>query len=186
MSKAPAIETARLLLRPWRDADLDPWAAMNADARVMEFFPEAYSREKSDDSAARMRARLENDGFGWWIAETKDDGAFAGTLALQTIPFEAHFTPALEVGWRLPVAAWGKGLATEGGAALIAYAFEHLGYEELVSMTAALNLRSQRVMQRLGMTHDPQDDFEHPWLEAGHPLRPHVLYRLRKTAAPRS
>jgi len=180
MSNAPTIETARLLLRPWRDADVDAWSAMNADPRVMEFFPSAYSREESEEVATRLRKRLDDAGRGWWIVEMKDGGAFAGTIALQSVPFDAHFTPALEVGWRLPFAAWGKGIATEGGGAAIAFAFEQLGYDELVSMTARLNVRSQRVMERLGMTHDPRDDFEHPRIDPGHRLRPHVLYRIRR------
>jgi len=150
---------------------------MNADARVMEFFPNVYTRAEADETAGRIRERLETNGFGWWIAETKDDAGFAGVIALQMVPFEAAFTPALEVGWRLPVAYWGKGLATEGATAAIAFAREHLGHDEIVAMTAEINLRSRRVMERLGMTHDAADDFDHPRLAEGHRLRRHVLYR---------
>lgn len=152
---------------------------MNADPRVMEFFPSAFTRNEADEVAARLRERLETNGFGWWVAETKEDGSFAGVIALQMVPFEAAFTPALEVGWRLPVSAWGKGFATEGGAAALRFARERLGYDEVVAMTAAINVRSRRVMERLGMTYDPADDFAHPRLEEGHRLRPHVLYRSR-------
>lgn len=178
MVEVPVIETARLRLREWRDADIEPWVAMNADPRVMEFFPQTYDRPQSEEVARRLRGLLESNGFGWWIAETKDDGVFHGAIALQMVPFDARFTPALEVGWRLPVASWGNGFATEGGAAAIRFARERLGYDEVVAMTASINLRSRRVMERLGMTHDPNDDFDHPRLEEGHPLRPHVLYRI--------
>jgi ribosomal-protein-alanine N-acetyltransferase len=173
--------TERLILRPWRDADIEPWVAMGADPRVMEFFPSLSTREQAEASAARMRAALERDGYGWWVAEHKPDGDFAGVIALMEVPFEAHFTPATEIGWRLRPEYWGRGLATEGARAALAFAFEQLGRAEIVAMTARLNLRSQRVMQRLGMTHDPVDDFDHPLIEAGHPIRPHVLYRVRRS-----
>lgn len=123
---------------------------------------------------------MDKTGYGWWIAEIKDGNRFAGCVGLQDVPFEAHFTPALEVGWRLCVDAWGFGYATEGGRALLDYAFGDLNRSEVVSMTAAINIRSRRVMERLGMSYDPRDDFEHPRLEQGHRLRPHVLYRLRE------
>jgi RimJ/RimL family protein N-acetyltransferase len=173
------IETERLILRPWRDEDVAAWAAMNADPRVMEFFPNTYTEEYATEMAAYLRGRLEQDGYGWWVAQIKG-GGFAGNLALQKVPFDAHFTPAMEIGWRLPFDAWGHGYATEGARALLDFAFEELRCDEIVAMTAALNLRSQRVMERLGMTRDPADDFEHPRLEQGHRLRPHVLYRIRR------
>lgn len=176
---APVIETERLILRPWRDEDVPHWVAMNADPRVMEFFPSTYGEEQARETAAYLRARLEADGYGWWIAEIKDGRRFAGCLAVQKVPFEAHFTPAFEIGWRLPVDAWGHGYATEGARALLDCSFSRLGCDEVVAMTAALNERSQRVMQRLGMTRDAADDFDHPRLEEGHRLRPHVLYRIR-------
>jgi RimJ/RimL family protein N-acetyltransferase len=177
---APAIETERLILRPWRDEDLEAWVTMNADPRVMEFFPSVYTRERALESAAFLREYMQNKRFGWWIAEIKRGAPFAGCIALQEVPFEAHFTPALEVGWRLCVDAWGHGYATEGARALLDYAFEELQRSEVVAMTAAINVRSRRVMERLNMSYDPSDDFEHPRLEAGHRLRPHVLYRIRK------
>lgn len=181
MPDAPLIETPRLLLRGWCDADIEAWADMNADPRVMEFFVRTYERDESRADGVRLRARLEADGFGWWIVERKDDGTFAGVIALQQVPYPP-VAPAVEVGWRLPVSAWGQGFASEGGAAALRYAFDRLKFEEVVSMTATLNLRSQRVMERLGMTHDPADDFEHPRIEEGHPLRHHVLYRIRREA----
>jgi RimJ/RimL family protein N-acetyltransferase len=177
---APTLETDRLIVRPWREADVEHWVAMNADVRVMEFFPSVPDRAQSEESAARLRARLDADGFGWWIIAAKSDGAFAGAIALQNVPFTAHFTPAIEIGWRLPYERWGNGYATEAARAVLDLAFGELGLAEVVAMTAALNLRSQRVMQRLGMTRDLRDDFEHERIEPGHRLRPHVLYRLRR------
>lgn len=180
---APIIETERLVLRPWRDEDIEPWAAMNADPRVMEFFPNTYTQEYASEMAAYLRARLEKDGYGWWVAEIKNGKRFAGNLALQYVPFEAHFTPALEIGWRLAFDAWGHGYATEGARALLDFAFKDLQCAQIVAMTAALNVRSQRVMQRLGMTHAAADDFEHPRLQPCHRLRPHVLYRIERPGA---
>jgi RimJ/RimL family protein N-acetyltransferase len=181
MPSAPTIETKRLRLRPWRDEDVQPWAEMHADARFNEFFAHADDHALSIARAARLRARLDRDGFGWWIVEPKAGGGFAGVIALLDVPTELHFTPALEVGWLLPLASWGKGYATEGGAAAIRFAFERLHREEVVAMTAALNARSQRVMQRLGMSRDVRDDFDHPDVEVGHRLRPHVLFRIRRS-----
>lgn len=175
---APTLETPRLLLRPWRDDDIPHWVAMHADPRVMEFFPSTYSEEYAKEVAAQLRTQLERHGFGWWIAEIKQSRRFAGTIALQNVPFQAHFTPASEIGWRLPHEAWGHGYATEGARAVLEFAFTQLACDEIVSMTAEINVRSQRVMERLGMTHDPADDFDHPRLEDGDRLKRHVLYRL--------
>lgn len=166
------------MLREWQDGDNEAWFAMNADPRVMEFFPHPYHREQADEVAARLRAQLDRDGYGWWVAEIKRGSPFAGVVALQDVPFQAAFTPAKEIGWRFAHAFWGRGYATEAAAAALSFAFDELGWSEVVAMTAALNVRSQRVMQRLGMTHDPADDFDHPRIAQGHPLRPHVLYRV--------
>lgn len=173
------LETPRLILRSWRDADIDPWVEMSADPRVMEYFPSAYTRAQSEASAAKMRVRLESDGYGWWPIEVKGGAPFAGVIVLQEIPFEAHFTPAMEVGWWLAHEHWGHGYATEGARAALDFAFGELKRPEIVAITTPVNQRSQRVMQRLGMTRDPNDDFEHPWIDQRHPLRTHVLYRLR-------
>jgi RimJ/RimL family protein N-acetyltransferase len=175
----PTLQTERLILRPWRDEDLAAWAEMSADPRVMEFFPSALTRAEAEETAARMRERLSSEGFGWWALEVKGGASFVGVIALQMVPFEAAFTPAMEVGWRLAFEHWGHGFATEGAAAALRFAFESLGQREVVAMTAAINLRSQRVMERLDMTHDAVDDFDHPRLDTGHPLRRHVLYRLK-------
>jgi RimJ/RimL family protein N-acetyltransferase len=172
------IETARLLLRPWRDSDVEPWGQMNADPRVAEFFPRIYTREVSESTAQRLRADLDNRGYGWWVVEVRGGSAFAGVVALQEVPFLAHFTPAREIGWRFTPECWGRGYATEAALAALGFAFNRLGWNEVVAMTAVPNLRSQRVMARLGMTRDSGGDFDHPRIEEGHPLRRHVLYRI--------
>lgn len=176
-AKLPLIETPRMLLRGWTAEDIHAWAGMNADPRVMEFFPSTVERERSLESGALLREELERDGYGWFVAEVKGVTPFAGVIALQPVPWEAPFTPAYEVGWRFVPEAWGHGYATEGAAAALEYGFNDLGWNEILAFTAEINVRSQRVMQRLGMTHDPADDFDHPRLPQGHRLRRHVLYR---------
>lgn len=172
------IETARLLLRPWRDSDVEPWVQMNADPRVAEFFPRIYTRELSESTAQRLRADLDSRGYGWWVVEVRDGAAFAGVVALQEVPFPSHFTPAREIGWRFVPERWGHGYATEAARAALGFAFNRLGWKEVVALTAVSNIRSQRVMERLGMTRDAGGDFDHPRIEEGHPLRHHVLYRI--------
>ncbi|HZM73189.1 MAG TPA: GNAT family N-acetyltransferase [Candidatus Polarisedimenticolia bacterium] len=178
----PTIETERLRLRAFRDGDREPFAELNADREVMELFPAVLSRRESDAFLDRILRRWDEDGHGLWAIELKTDGAFFGFAGLATHRFEAHFMPAVEVGWRLARHAWGFGYATEAGAAALRYGFETLGLEEIVSFTTVANARSRRVMERLGMTRDPADDFDHPNLPVGHPIRPHVLYRLPKAA----
>ncbi len=173
----PTIETPRLLLRSWNDDDVRAWAQMNADPRVMEYFPGTQQPQRSMQAASVLREELERAGYGWFVAEVKGRIPFAGAIALQPVPFEAPFTPANEIGWRFVAHAWGNGYATEAAAAALHYAFDRLGWTQVVAMTAEINLRSRRVMERLGMTHDPNDDFDHPRLERGHRLRRHVLYR---------
>lgn len=155
---------------------------MSADSDVMAFFPSTYDRAQAESMAARMRERLEANGYGWWALDIKDVAPFAGVICLQDVPFEAHFTPALEVGWRLARPYWGRGYATEGARAALAFAFDALERDEVVAMTAAINLRSQRVMQQLEMTRDARDDFAHPRLEPGDRLSRHVLYRLSSSS----
>jgi RimJ/RimL family protein N-acetyltransferase len=162
---AVTLETERLLIRPWRDADLEPWSAMGADPHVMEFFPSAYDRERAAAVAAHLRESLERDGFGWWIVEIKHRGACRGGMASRA-------------------RALGPRLRDRSPRAVIDFAFEELHHAEVVAFTAAMNVRSQRVMQRLGMTHDPRDDFMLPLLEPGHRLRPHVLYRASRAGGP--
>jgi len=175
------LRTPRLLLRYWREADLEPFAAMNADSEVMRYYPAPLTREESDSLATKARAELETSGWGLWAVE-RDDGSFIGYVGLADRRSTAHVVPAVEVGWRLARENWGRGYATEAARAAVAYGFDEVGLDEIVSFTAVVNLRSRRVMERLGMTHDPGDDFEHPLLPEGHLLRPHVLYRLRRPA----
>jgi RimJ/RimL family protein N-acetyltransferase len=174
------LESQRLLLRRWRKADREPFARMNADTRVMEFFPATLTREESDALVDRIEAHFAEYGFGLWAAELKDGGEFIGYLGLAVPRFQAAFTPCVEIGWRLGQAHWGKGLATEGAGVVVSHAFRVLGLRELVSFTAETNLRSRRVMDRLGMKRDQAEDFDHPSIDEGHRLRRHVLYRLRR------
>jgi RimJ/RimL family protein N-acetyltransferase len=176
----PVIVTERLLLREWRDSDLEDFAAINADPAVMEFFPEPYTGERTRRFVERIRERWTELGYGLWAAERKDTGRFIGYVGLWPATFPAHFTPAVEVGWRLAADQWGHGYGTEGARAALTYGFDTLGLEEIVSFTSALNVRSVRVMERLGMRHDVAGDFEHPNVPQGHPTRAHVLYRIRR------
>ena len=171
------IETERLVLRRWRADDLAPFREMNADPAVMEFYPKPLTAEESDEFAGRIRARFDERGFGLWAVELKSGEPFIGYVGLWTLRYEAPFTPCTEVGWRLAARHWGHGYATEAASASLSYGFGEAGLSEIVSTTAVVNVRSQRVMRRLGMRHDPADDFDHPLLPEGHRLRPHVLYR---------
>lgn len=165
-------------MRGWAPADREPFAAMNADPEVMAHFPAALSRAESDALVDRINDAFARDGFGLWALEVTETGAFIGFTGLITQTFEAHFTPAVEVGWRLTRTAWGHGYAGEAARAALTYGFDHAGLTEIVSMTAVTNTRSQAVMRRIGMTRDPADDFDHPKIAAGSPLRAHVLYRI--------
>ncbi|WP_310738109.1 GNAT family N-acetyltransferase [Microbispora sp. H10949] len=174
------IRTDRLVLRRWREEDKEPFAALNADPVVMEHFPATLTREESDTFVERIEAAFDERGFGLWAVEA--DGVFIGFTGLQVPRFAAHFTPCVEIGWRLARSAWGHGYATEAARASLEHGFGTLGLTEVVSFTAVPNLRSQAVMRRLGMTRDPGEDFDHPVLPEGHPLRRHVLYRARRPA----
>jgi RimJ/RimL family protein N-acetyltransferase len=176
----PEIRTHRLRLRAWRREDREPFAAMCADPRVMEHFPSLQSREESDASIDRIEAHFARYGFGLWALEITGVTPFAGLLGLCHPRFEASFTPCVEIGWRLQVEHWGRGYATEGARAALAFGFETLGLPEIVSMTVPANVRSRRVMEKLGMRRHPGDDFDHPMVQEGHPLRRHVLYRLKQ------
>ncbi len=180
----PELRTPRLRLRPWRDADLPPFADLNADPQVMTFFPAPLTRAESDAAAARIRAHFTEHGFGLWAVEWPGCQDFAGFVGLAVADFPASFTPCVEVGWRLARSAQGRGLATEGARAALAFGFRELGLDEIVSFTAVGNAPSRRVMEKLGMRRDPGEDFEHPRVPAGHALRRHVLYRLPRAAWP--
>jgi RimJ/RimL family protein N-acetyltransferase len=174
------LRTERLLLRRWRDEDRHPFASLNADPRVMEHMPGLLTRAESDAAAARIEEHFAAHGFGLWAVEIPGVAPFAGFVGLSVPRFQAAFTPCVEVGWRLAAAHWGQGYATEGARAALAAAFGELGLEEVVSFTVPGNVASRRVMEKLGMARDPGEDFEHPTLPAGHPLRRHVLYRIRR------
>ncbi len=177
------IRTARLWLRPWRAADREPFAALNADPRVMEFMPKRLTRAESDAFVGRIGAHFLDHGFGLWAVQILGGAKFAGYIGLSVPRFHARFTPCVEVGWRLAAEHWGRGYATEGARAAVVFGFEHLGLQEIVSFTVPANVRSIRVMERIGMTRDPADDFDHPLLPEGHPLRRHVLYRIKQPGA---
>jgi RimJ/RimL family protein N-acetyltransferase len=175
------LRTQRLLLRQWRDEDLEPFAELNADPETMRYFPAPPSREESDALAEHARRHIAEEGWGLWAVEVAGAADFIGFVGLARPSFEEHFTPAVEVGWRLARRHWRRGYATEAGRAALAYGFEELRLNEIVSFTSGLNEPSWRVMERLGMSHDPAGDFDHPRVPVGHPLRPHVLYRLSRT-----
>jgi RimJ/RimL family protein N-acetyltransferase len=177
MKSSPTIDTPRLILRDWRPEDLPAFAAMNADPRVMEFFPKPLDRAESDARVAKIGDHFARHGFGLWAVEVRDVAGFIGFVGLSVPQFEAHFTPCVEVGWRLAFEHWGLGYATEAARAALDFGFQCLALEEIVSFTVPANRRSRAVMERIGMTRNPADDFDHPTLPEGHPLRRHVLYR---------
>jgi RimJ/RimL family protein N-acetyltransferase len=188
MPDVSTLTTERLALRPWRDEDLPRFAALNADPEVMEHLPAPLTRSESDSLAAGIRERMEEDGWGLWAADVLDgdSAGFIGFVGLSRPRFEAHFTPTVEIGWRLSRSAWGRGYATEGARRAADFAFGELGLDELVSMIVPANVRSQEVARRLGMTHDPRDDFDHPLLPVDSILKRHRLFRLRNPLADNS
>jgi RimJ/RimL family protein N-acetyltransferase len=174
--------TPGLWLRQWRASDREPFAALNADPVVMEFLGGCLNRATSDALARKAEAEIARQGWGLWAVELRDSGAFIGFVGLHVPSFEAAFTPCVEIGWRLARDSWGKGFATEAARECVRFAFETLALDELVSFTVPLNRRSRALMERLGMHRDADADFDHPQLPAGHPLRRHVLYRLRRAS----
>jgi 3-dehydroquinate dehydratase/shikimate dehydrogenase len=174
------IRTERLILRPWTEEDFEPFAKMNADPRVLEYFPSVLSRDESDQLARKIKITIEETGWGFWAVSVPEVADFIGFIGLRYDDFPAHFTPAVEIGWRLAFDHWGKGYATEGALAALKYGFETLKLNEIVSFTTEKNLRSRGVMEKIGMHRDPADDFDHPKLSASHPLKRHVLYRIKR------
>jgi ribosomal-protein-alanine N-acetyltransferase len=175
---AVALRTSRLLLRPWRDEDIAAFAEMSADPIVMEYLLPLSERGLSAESwVARKRAHWDEHGFGQWAVELPGEASFIGVVGIETVSYEAHFTPAVEVAWRLARPYWREGYATEAARAALDYGFDKLGLDEIVALTVPANRRSRRVMERLGMTRAPEDDFDHPRVPDG-PLKRHVLYRL--------
>ncbi|HEX5260785.1 MAG TPA: GNAT family N-acetyltransferase [Gaiellales bacterium] len=176
----PELRTPRLLLRGWRASDRPPFAALNADPRVMEHFPAPLDRRESDEFVDRIEQGFAAHGFGLWAVEVPGERDFIGFVGLAVPRFEAHFTPCVEVGWRLAAGAWGQGYASEAAREALRFGFEEAGLGQIVSFTSPVNTRSVAVMQRIGMHRDPADDFEHPALPPGSRLSRHVLYRLER------
>lgn len=171
------LETERLYLRPWKDADVEPFEALNADPRVCEFYPtEGFTRAESLAMIARIRDEMAQYGFGLWAVEVKESGAFIGYTGLKHLRAHHPLAPAVEVGWRLAHSAWGQGYASEAAREALRYGFDELVLPEIVSFTTPVNRRSLAVMQRIGMERAPERDFLHPDVPADHPLHPHVTY----------
>jgi len=169
-------------LRPWHENDWPAFAALNADPRVMEFFPKTLSRDESDAVANRIAGAIESRGFGFWAVSAIGVADIIGFVGLSVPRFTTHFTPCVEIGWRLTFDLWGRGYATEAARAALDFGFGELKQDEIVAFTVPENLRSRRVMERLGMTHSPTDDFDHPNIPEGNCCRRHVLYRLSRAA----
>jgi RimJ/RimL family protein N-acetyltransferase len=180
----PEIETERLLLRRWRDTDREPFGAMCADLRVMEFFPSTQRRDQADAVIDRLNGHTDRHGFGFWALEERSSGEFLGFTGLSHVGFTAPFTPAVEIGWRLAHRFWGMGYAREAALASLGFGFGALKLEQIVSFAAIANLRSRRVMERIGMRHDPGGEFDMPTFPEGHALRRHAFYRIRAEDRP--
>jgi ribosomal-protein-alanine N-acetyltransferase len=178
MSTCVTLSGRRVCLRRWRDEDRDAFAAMNSDARVMEFFPSSLSRAESDAMIDRIEKHFCEHGFGLWAIEVPGGAPFIGFAGLSWARFSAPFTPRVEAGWRLVFEHWGHGYATEAARLALGYGFGTLALSDVVSFTSATNHRSRAVMERLGMRRDPAEDFDYPGMPEGHPLQRHVLYRL--------
>jgi RimJ/RimL family protein N-acetyltransferase len=174
------LHTKRLILRSWLSEDLEPFAEMNADGEVMRYFPAKLTSEESDALGRRIQADIDRQGWGLWAIEEQATKCFLGFTGLAKPNFDAHFTPCVEIGWRLMRQAWGKGFATEAARAAADFAFIEVEVDELVSFTVPNNLRSRAVMERLGMTHNSKDDFDRSDMPEGDPLARHVLYRLKR------
>lgn len=176
--KTHTLTTQRLVLRQWRPEDLDPFWAMGQDSQVMEFLLPYADRTDCDANAARLRDHIDTHGFGFWALEVPGIAPFIGFTGLLNVNDANPFYPAVEIGWRLTRAHWGKGYASEAAEAALAFGFEELNLDEIIAFTVPANIRSQAVMRRIGMTHNPADDFDHPRVPDGSPLKRHVLYRI--------
>ena len=177
MKEILQLESARLILRQWRDSDLPAFADLCADPRVMRYFPETLGRLQSAEVIGRARGHFAELGYGLWALERKDSGQFIGFTGLGQVGFDAPFAPATEISWRLAYEHWGLGFASEAAWTCLACAFDRLGLEEVVAFTAVANASSEKVMQSIGMQRDVEGDFDHPNLP-GHELQRHMLYRI--------
>jgi RimJ/RimL family protein N-acetyltransferase len=180
------LRTSRLRLRRWSPTDREPFAVLNSDPRVMKYFPCTLSRDESDALAGRIEASFDQNGFGLWAVEVQNGAPFVGFVGLAIPRFEAHFTPCVEIGWRVAAEHWNRGYAGEAARAALAFGFETLQLEEIVSFTVPENLPSRRVMEKIGMKRNEADDFDHPLLALEHPLRRHVLYRIARPTPDRN
>jgi RimJ/RimL family protein N-acetyltransferase len=179
MNQITSLETDRLLLRQWKPADREPFAKLNADPKVMEFFPNMLSREASDAFIDRIQALIEKQGWDLWAVEIKNTQQFIGYVGLHVPNYELPFNPCVEVGWRLAYEFWGKGYAPEAASVALKFGFESLNLAEVVSFTTLSNVRSQRVMEKIGMQRSPET-FRHPGVPIDGELREHCLYRLSR------
>ena len=173
------IETERLILREWKDTDILPFYEMGQDPRVMEYFPSLWTMEMVKDFISRMKIQLVEKNYTLWAVEEKKAQQFIGFVGLNEPTWEAAFTPCIEIGWRIAFSFWGKGYASEAAKAVLDYSFNELELLELVSFTVTNNLRSRKVMERIGMSRETKDDFLHPKLDPHHPMAPHVLYKIK-------
>lgn len=176
----PILRTQRLILRPWRPKDLVLFAEINADPKVMEFYPKTLNREESDVLAEKIQREFAERGYGFWAVEVPGVADFIGYIGLNYWNLEMPFAPCIDIGWRIGSSYWGKGYATEGAKAVLQYGFETLKLTEIVAMATLHNVRSHKVMIRLGMKSDPAENFEHPKVARGDPLSVRVLYRIKK------
>ena len=175
------IQTKRLILRPWHESDLEPFAIMNADPEVMKYFPSLLSKQESDNLALRIQEKIAKNKYGFWAVSAPGLCDFIGILGLNHLEkstFPAPFTPAVEIGWRLGSPYWNQGFATEGALACLRYDFTKLSLPEIVSFTATQNIKSRSVMEKIGMHYDPKGDFHHPKIPMEHSLSKHILYLI--------
>jgi 3-dehydroquinate dehydratase/shikimate dehydrogenase len=179
--KEKVITTDRLILRQWRSEDLEPFARLNADPLVREYFSSTLNRQESDRIAKLISDEIDKNGYGFWALSVPHVSDFVGFVGIRPVDFESHFTPAVEMGWRLAHEFWGRGYATEGALAALKYGFQRLKLDEIVAFTAVANARSRNVMEKIYMHRSIDDDFDHPQLALDDPLRRHVLYRIRRT-----
>ena len=177
---ASRLQSERLILRAWQDRDRAPYFELASDPVVMQHLTLLATREASDAWIDRHRGQLAEHGFAYWAVELRATSRLVGAVGLSRVNYDAHFTPAIGVGWRLAQPYWGHGYASEAAHTALEHGFEELGLEEIVAVTIPANIRSQQVMRRLGMTYSPADDFDHPRLPEGHPRRRCMLCRMTR------
>jgi len=174
------IATPRLILRTWKQEDIDPYFRINQDPKVIEFLRGPLTLDEVNAFVSNVNNQQEKYGYTLWAVEVKQTGTFIGFIGLNYTNWESHFTPAVEIGWRLDSKSWGQGYATEGAKAALDFAFNKMNLQEIVSFTVPDNKRSIQVMERIGLKRDLNGDFEHPKLPKDHRLLKHILYRLTR------